>query len=141
MIGASQHIGIAILVLTAIWGFLFVNPMSPAKKYWWSVSGKLAIMTLQTLGYKAKVDSEYISVWVELRPQSSIMVDKIVIKIGRERITSSDWKSHEVAEREHKFLDFKRPDWLGVGEHEAKLIAYTPEGYSKSRKFILEVTV
>lgn len=139
MIGASQCIGIAILVLTAIFGFLFVNKMSPVRKYWWSASGKLAIMTLQTPGYKAKANSEYISVWVELTSWSGIMVDRIIIKIGRKRITSFDWTSHEVKAREHKFLDFKRPAWLGVGEYEAKVIAFTPEGYSKSKKFMLEV--
>ena len=140
MIGASQCVGIAILVLTAIGGFLFVNPMSPVKKYWWSASGKLVISSLQTPGYKAKVDSEYISVWVELTSWSGILVEKIVIKIGQKKIASFDWKSHDVITREHKFLDFKRPDWLGVGGHEAKLIAYTPEGYSKSSKFLLDVT-
>jgi hypothetical protein len=140
IIGTSQYIGIAILALTAIWGFLFVNPKSPVKKYWWSASGKLAITTLQTPGYKATVHNEYISVWVELASWSGIMVDRIILKVGRARMSSFDWKSHEVLAREHKFLDFKRPVWLCVGEYEAELIAYTPEGYSKSRKFILEVT-
>ncbi|MFH1775367.1 MAG: hypothetical protein ABH839_01730 [Chloroflexota bacterium] len=139
MIGVSQCIGIAILVLTAIWGFLFVNPMSPVKKYWWSASGKLAIMTQQTPGYEPRANSEYISVWVELTSWSGIMVDRIVIKIGQKRISSFDWNSHEVIAREHKFLDFGRPDWLCSGEYRVKLIAYTTEGYSKSRKFILKV--
>jgi hypothetical protein len=139
MIGTSQYIGIAILVLAVIWGFLFVNPKSPVKKHWWSASEKLMIMTLQTPGYKATVNSGYISVWIDLTSHSGIMVDRIVMKIGWERITSFDWKSHEVMAREHKFLDFERPNWLSAGEHEAKLIAYTPEGYSKSGKFILEV--
>lgn len=34
-----------------------------------------------------------------------------------------------------------RPDWLGAGQYEASLVAYTPDGYSKSRKFILEITL
>jgi hypothetical protein len=140
MPGPHKYVGLALFVLAFIWAYLFVSPFSPVKRYWWSVSDKLVIMTLQTPGYKAKVTSEYITVWVELRPRSSIMVDRIVIKIGRERITSFDWKSHEVAAREYKFVDFERPNWLGVGEHETRLIAYTPEGYSKSGKFILEVT-
>ncbi|OGN90712.1 MAG: hypothetical protein A2158_03865 [Chloroflexi bacterium RBG_13_46_14] len=142
MIGASQCIGIVILGLTAIWGFLFVYPKSPVKKYWWSALGKLTIMTPpQTPGYKSTVNNELISVWVDLTSWSGIMVEKIVIIIGREKTPSFDWTSHEVMGREHKFLDFKRPSWLGTGEYEAKLIAYTPEGYSKSEKFILEVTV
>lgn len=141
IIGASQCIGITILALTAIEGFLFVNPKSPVRKYWWSAAGKLAIRTLQEPGYRAKANIEYISVWVDLVSWSGIMVSKIVIKIGRKRITSSDWKSHEVIGSEHKFLDFEKPDWLGMDEHEAQLIAYTPEGLSKSRKFVIEVTV
>ncbi len=109
---------------------------------WWSTSGKLAIMTLQTLGYKATVNSKVISVWIDLTSPSSITVDRLVLKIGRkEGIPSFEWKPHEVTVHEHKFLDFKRPDWLTIGKHEARLIAYTPEGYSKSKEFILEVTV
>jgi hypothetical protein len=141
MIGTSQCIGITILVLTAIFGFLFVNPKSPVKKYWWSAHGILAIRTLQEPGYRAKDNIEYISVWVDLVSWSGIIVSKIDVKTGRERITSLDWKSHEVIGSEHKFLDFKKPVWLGMGEHEAQLIAYTPEGLSKSRKFVIEVTV
>jgi len=140
MIGASQYIGIAILVLAVIWWFLFVNPISPVRKYWWSASDKLAIMIVQEAGYRAKVNSEYISVWVDLGSRSGIMVDKIVLKIGHKRVTLDNWKPHDVMAREHKFQDFKRPDWLDMGKHESQLIAYTPEGYSKSRKFILEIT-
>ena len=138
---ASLCVGTVMLMLAAIWWFLFLNPKSPVKKYWWSIPDKLMFVVSKELGYKAKVNSEYISCWIDLTSQSGIKVDKIVLKITqKERIPSFEWKSHEVVAREHKFLDFKRPDWLGVGEYEAKLIAYTPEGYSKSRKFILEVT-
>jgi len=140
MLEPHLYVGLAFFVLAFIWTCLFVLPFSPVKRYWWSVPDKLVIMTLQKPGYKAKANSEYITVPAELRPRSSIMVDRIVIKIGRERVTSFDCKSHKVVARELKFLDFERPDWLGVGEHEAQLIAYTPEGYSKSEKFILEVT-
>ena len=135
-----QYIGIAFFVLAFIWAYLFVLPFSPIKRYWWSASDKLVIMTIEEPGYKAKANSEYITVWAELRPRSSIIVDRIDIKIGRKRCTSFDWKSHTVASSEHKFVDFERPDWLCAGEHEAKLIAYTPEGYSKSGKFVVEVT-
>lgn len=38
------------------------------------------------------------------------------------------------------YVNFDRPSWLGNGEHEAELIACTPEGRSKSGKFIVEVT-
>jgi len=141
MIGASQCIGIAILALTAIWGFLFVNPISPVKKYWWSASGKLTFIITQEPGYRATANNEYISVWIELVSWSGIMVDRIILKIGRKRIPSFDWRPHEVLAREHKFREFKRPDWLDMGVYKAHLIAYTPEGYSKSRKFMLEVTV
>ena len=141
MIGTSQYIGITILTLAVIWGFLFLNPKSPVKKYWWSIPDQLKILTLQTPGYKATVNSEYISVWVDLTSRSGLIVDKIGLKIGRqEAIISDEWKPHEVITREHKFLDFNRPDHLNTaGEYKARLIAYTSEGYSKSGEFILEV--
>ncbi|HUV51597.1 MAG TPA: hypothetical protein VMW64_00805 [Dehalococcoidia bacterium] len=135
---ASLCVGIVMLMLATIWGFLFLCPKSPVKKYWWSIPDKLMFVIPKEPGYKATVHSEYVSVWVDLTSQSGIMVDRIAIKIGRKRIYSFEWKSHEVAAHEHKFLDFKRPDWLGTGKYEAKLIAYTTEGYSQSRKFILE---
>jgi len=140
MIGTSQYIGIVFLVLGIIWLLLFVSPKSPVKKYWWSASGKLMFVIPQELGYKPTVSKEIISVWVDITAPSGIMVSKIVLKITqKEGIPSFEWKSHEVMTREHRFLDFKRPDWLDIGEYETKLIAYTPEGFSKSRKFILEV--
>ncbi len=96
----------------------------------------------QELGYEPTVSKENISVWVDLATHSVIMVNKIGLKITqKEGIPSFEWKPHKVGEREHKRLDFKRPDWLGMGKYEARLIAYTPEGISKSEKFILEVTV
>jgi len=96
-------------------------------------------MIPQELGYKPTVRGELITVWVDLTPRSSIIVDRIALKIGRRRIYSFEWKSHEVVAHEHKFLDFKKPDWLGTGKYEAKLIAYTPEGYSKSEQFTFTV--
>jgi len=38
MIGVSQWVGIALLSLAVVWGFLFVNPKSPVRKIWWSTS-------------------------------------------------------------------------------------------------------
>lgn len=140
MIGGPQYVGIGVLALAAIWGFLFVNPISPVKKCWWSALGKLTFMIDHDPGHGAKANNEYISVWVALVSWQGIMVDRLVLKIGRKRISSFDWKPHEVLEREYKFVDFERPDWLNMGVYEAQLIAYTHEGYSKSKMFMLEVS-
>ena len=140
MITSNFYIGLAFIIFSFIWLCLFVLPISPIKRRRWSIPSKLVVMTLENPGYKARATSEYISVWVELRPQSRIIVDRIVLKIGRKKFPSFEWKSHEVTGREHKSLDFKRPDWLHIGEYEINLIAYTPDGFSKSVKFILEVT-
>ena len=136
---ASLYVGGTMLVVATIWGFLFLCPKSPVKKYWWAISDKLMFRVPQEPGYKAKVNNGVITVWVDLISSSSIIVDRIVLKIERKKgIPSFEWNSHMV-EKEHKFLDFRRPSWLDVGKYEARLIAYTPEGYSKSGKFILEV--
>ncbi len=136
---ASLFVGIVMLILATIWGFLFLCPKSPVKRYWWSIPDKLMFRTPQEPIYKATVSSEIVSVWVDLASPSSIMVDRIVLKIGRKKgILSFEWNPHVIT-TEHKFLDFKRPDWLDVGKHGARLIAYTPDGYSKSGKFVLEV--
>ena len=140
MIGTSQYIGIALFVIAAIWWYLFLYSKSPVKKYWWAIPDKIMFLVSEELGYKPTVSKENISVWVDLTSYSGIMVNRIVLKIRqKESIPSFEWNSHKVMTREHKFLNFKRPGWLSVGEYESELIAYTPEGYSKSRKFTLEV--
>ncbi len=139
MIGPSQWVGIALLSLAVVWGFLFVNPKSPVRKYWWSISDKLVIVNMQYAGQGAKANAKYITVFTELRPRLHIMVDKIAIEIKRKKISSFHWKSHEVAVAEQILVNFERPDWLYAGVYEAKLIAFTPEGRSKSGKFTVEV--
>ena len=141
LITVSQQLGIGLVLLSLVLAFLFVYPKSPVRKKWWSVSGKLQIATSEEPGYKAHANSEYISVWVLVTSWSGIIVERIVIEIRGERIPSFDWKSHQLIGRENKFLDFKRPDWFGLGKYKLNLIAYTPDGYSKSREFILEVTI
>lgn len=140
IIGVSQSIGIVILVIGAIWGFLFVCPVSPARERWWSVSGKLGFLISEESGYRARASNEYISVWIELVSWSGIMVDRIVLKIGRKKVSCFDWRAHVVAGRAHGFVDFVRPDWLDRGVCEAELVAYTREGYCKSKKFMVEVS-
>jgi hypothetical protein len=136
---ACLYVGIPMLVLAAIWGFLFLCPKSPVKKHLWAIPDKLMFTTPQELGYEPKVKTECISVWVDLTSLSGIMVDMIALKIRwRKGIPSFEWNSH-VLNKERKYLDFKRPDYLNAGKYKARLIAYTPEGYSKSREFILEV--
>ena len=79
------------------------------------------------------------AVYTRLIAQSIIRVNRIVIKIGCRGIASDDWKPCDVTADEEKYVNFNRPNWLSAGKHEAKLIAFTPEGYSKSKKFIIEV--
>lgn len=142
MITVSQQLGIGLILVSFVLLFLFAYPKSPVRKYWWSISSKLMFAIPQELGYEPTVSKENISVWVDLSTHSVMMVNKIELKITqKEGIPSFEWKSHKVGGREHKRLDFKRPDWLGVGKYEAKLIAYTPDGFSKSDKFILDVAV
>jgi hypothetical protein len=141
MAEASLCVGIALLTLAAIWCFLFLYSKSPVKKYWWSIPDKLMVVTLQIPGYKAKVNDKNISVWIDLTSSSGIMVDRIDLKIERKRgIPSFEWNPQAIRKK-YKFLDFQRPDWLRAGKYKAKLIAYTPEGYSKSGEFMLEVDV
>ena len=66
-------------------------------------------------------------------------VDEILLIIARKKIVPLDWKSHEVTADESGYVNFDRPEWLHSGNHSARLIAYTPYGYSKSEKFILTI--
>ena len=140
MITISQQLGIGLIIVAIILSFLFLNPKSPVKKHWWSVSDKIAVVNLQYTGGGARGNDKYISVYAELRPRSIIRVDRIDLETKRGKITSSDWTAKDITVDESMFVNFERPDWLGAGKHEAKLKAFTPEGTSKSGKFIVEVT-
>jgi len=139
MITPYSYIGLAFVIFSIVWAYLFILPISPIKRSW-AISDKLIVSTLTSPGYKPHINNDVISVWVELKPRSSIKVDKIVLAIRREKIPSLGWKAHKVVSNEHKYMDFKKPDWLNQGNFKLKLIAYTPEGYSKSGQFVLEVS-
>lgn len=139
MITISQQLGIGLIIVAIILGFLFLNPKSPVKKHWWSVSDKFTIANMQYGGRNARGNGKYISVYAELRPRSIVQVDRIDIEIKRKKITSFDWTAKNITVHESMFVNFETPNWLGVGEYGAKLIAFTPEGKSKSGKFIVEV--
>jgi len=134
LITISQQLGIALIILGGIFLFLFANPKSPVRKYWWSISGKLGVVLISKLG----VGDTYLTIHVGLRAMSVIRVDKIVLKIGGKRLPS-DWESARVEADENRYINFTRPDWLHVGEYTASIIAYAPGGFSKSEKFLVKV--
>jgi len=139
LITISQQLGITLLILGGIFLFLFAYPKSPIRKYWWSVSGKLGVVNIGTMGINTVgVGAEYLTIHVGLRAASVIRVDKIVLKIGRKSLVSN-WESTRVEADETRYINFTRPDWLHVGEYKANLIAYTPDGFSKSERFLIEV--
>lgn len=134
LITISQQLGIALVVVGIVLVFLFVNPKSPVREKWWSISGKLGVVLIHKMG----VGNEYLTAHVGLRAVSVIQVDKIVLKIGHESLLS-DWKSTRVEADETRYINFIRPNWLYAGDYAACLIAYTLEGFSRSEKFTLTV--
>jgi hypothetical protein len=104
-----------------------------------SVSSTLSITVEDYGGFLPKGNRQYLTVYKTLRALSPIEVDKIVLTIDRKRIIPRDWESHKVAGDESEYLNFNRPEWLPNGNHRARLIAYTPYGYSKSEEFTIEV--
>ena len=114
---------------------LFVNPKSPVRRYCCSISGKLGVILIDGMNAGHK----YLTAYVGLRAVSVIQVDKIILKIGGKRLLS-DWEATRVEADKSRYINFVRPDWLHVGEYEARLIAYTPEGFSKSEKFLIKVS-
>jgi hypothetical protein len=135
----AEHIGIGFFVLAGIWGILFVFPKSPIRKWCWSVSNKLSITIEHYSGFPPKGNRRYLTVYKTLRALTPIKVDQILLCIGRKTVIPRDWKSHKVAGDESEYINFDRPEWLPNGNHSAKLIVYTPDGYSKSEIFTLEV--
>ena len=132
------NIGLVLVIIGAIWGFLFVNPRSPVRKYCWSVSGKLGVVLIYNGRHNVGVGDSYLSVYVGLRALSDVQVDKINLRIMRKRLLS-DWKPKVIQGDNSQIINFPRPSWLHRGEYEAYLIAYTPDGFSKSEKFLVKV--
>ena len=133
------HVGIGLFALGLVWGILFFKPNSPIRKRCWSVSDKLSIAIINYGGFPPKGGRQYLTVYKTLRALSPIRVDKMALLIGKKKIVSYHWKSYEVTGDESDYVNFDRPEWLRNGNHSARLIAYTPHGYSKSEKFRLEV--
>jgi hypothetical protein len=135
----SECIGIGFFVLAIVWGILFVNPKSPIRRWCWSASDKLSIAVMNYGGFPPQGNRRYLTIYATLRALSPIRVDKMLLSIGRKKILHFDWKSHNVNGDESGYVDFNRPEWLRSGNHSARVIAYTPYGYSKSEKFIIAV--
>jgi hypothetical protein len=141
MIG-THYTGIALLCLGIIWWFLFLYPKSPVKKYWWSISNKLAVIIIKLGVYGAKANDKYITIHFGLRAQTTIKVNTITIKIkGYNEIPPFNWKTKEITADEHILISFITPIGLKTGDHQAQLKVYTSDGYSKSARFTLEARI
>jgi hypothetical protein len=139
MVDISQQVGIGLIIIACILALLFICPKSPVRKKWWSASGKLAITLADDSKVGVSVDEGNIIVRVGLIAIPSIQVDKITLRIGRMKPCVSDWKPMEVKAVESRYINFQKPSEISKGCYNARLCAYTPDGYSKSNKFSLEI--
>lgn len=135
----SKWMGIGCLILVVIWGILFVFPRSPIRKSCWSASDRLSIEKINYAGFEPKGNRKYLSIYITLRALSRIKVEEILLSIERKKMIPLDWKSYEVTGEKSGYVNFKKPEWLISGKHSARLIVYTPYGYSKSEKFTIRV--
>ena len=138
MIGASQWVGIALLSLAGVCGFLFVNPKSPVRKIWWSTS-KLGLTVAQNTEVRVNANDEDSAIHVGMVAVPCIYVEKVRLKIGGTRIWALNWEPMEVKAIEAPYIKFPKPHQLGKGCYNARLYAHTPEGFSKSKKFSIRV--
>ncbi|MFC1931153.1 hypothetical protein ACFLXJ_02995 [Chloroflexota bacterium] len=138
MIGASQFVGFALFSLAVVWFFLFVNPKSPVRRIWWSTS-KLGITLADSSEFGININEEEFTIRVGLFAVPAIRVDKISLKIGQTRVWASNWKPMDIKAIEAPFIKFPKPHQLGKGQYYANLKAHTPEGFSKSEKFLIKV--
>ena len=117
---------------------LFVNPKSPLRKHCYQIPGKLGVQIVNDGRNNINVSGEYLTIYLGLRAIVDIKVDKVDLKIGHKKPLPSDWKPRVIQGDETRYINFQRPSWLGKGKHQAYLVAYTPEGFSKSNRFIVE---
>lgn len=140
IIGPQLWIAIGLFVVASILAFLFVNPKSPVRRRWWSISNRLGIVLINYGPTKniVGIGDKYLTIHVGLRAISDIQVDKIELKIGRNSLLS-DWKSSVIQGDEPRYINFTRPNWLRKGQYKSHLVARTPDGFSKSKKFPVKV--
>ena len=134
MISFSQQLGIGLLVVACILGLLFVNPKSPIRRRWWSVSGKLAIQVVRNEDIELRVGEGRFTVYIGFVAMPSMQVDKISLKIGRMRLWASDWEPREVAATEAWYVSFVKPPQLSTGTYDSNVFAHTRDGHSKSKR-------
>lgn len=139
MIGASQWVGITLLSLAFIWGFLFVFPKSPVKQIWWSTN-KLVITLADECEVRININDESFTIRVGMVAVPSIYVEKISLRVAKKRMYALNWDADEIKAIEAPYITFPKPDILNIGYYKATLYAHTTEGFSKSKKFSLIVS-
>jgi len=132
---AFRDIGLGFIIAGILGLALVVNPKSPLRKYLVSTTELGVIIELNQ---PPQVTNNQIIIPVGLNALSDIRIDKIDLRVGRRKLTS-DWKPKSIQCYEPEIRYFPRPNWLYRGKHEAYLKAYTPDGFSKSKKFTINV--
>lgn len=134
MITFSLQLGIGLIAIAGILGFLFVYSKSPVRRRWWSISNKLGVKVLGNV----RVNNSSIEIEVGYVAVPSVQVDAIKLRIRRQPL-ECDWECQTIEATGRLYVKCPRPSWLRKGQYEACLIAYTPDGFSKSKKFSIRV--
>ena len=108
------------------------------RKIWWSTS-KLGITLADNSVIRVNANDENFTIRVGMVAVPSIYVEKISLRIARIRVCALNWEPMEVKAIEAPYIKFPKPYQLGKGCYNASLCAYTPEGFSKSKKFSIKV--
>ncbi len=139
MITISLQLGIGLIAIGFIFGFLFVYPKSPVRRQWWSISNKLSITLADNSVIRVNANDENFTIRVGMVAMSSFYVEKISLRIARIRVRALNWEPMGVKGMEAPYIKFPKPHQLGKGCYNASLYAHTPEGFSKSKKFSIRV--
>ena len=139
VIADSQQLAVGLLIVGVILWFLFVNPWSPVRKRWWSVSSKLGVTLADNRDVEVGIGENSFTVRVGFNAVSSTRVEKISLKVGRVKVWSSDWIPIEIEGLEGPYVNFPRPRQISEGCYNARLCAYTPDGISNSERFSISV--
>lgn len=138
MIPSIWQVGLGLIIIGSILLILFICPMSPVRRKWWSISDKMGVVYKKVSQYDIKVHEESFIIFIDLRPTSDIQIDSIILRVGHKSI-QSDWKPKSINDMGVHILNFKRPDWVTSGCYKARVIVYTPIGFSKSKEITINV--
>ncbi len=134
----TQWVGLTLIILSVVWCYFMVLPISPVKKYWWAVEPhRLSLVLLDGSSFDKSTGKIQVYVgFSTLDAKVSVEIERIWLDFGKTKVVS-DWeKGVPSLDRQHIY--FSVGSFI-KGIHRVRLIARTEDGIAKSQWFNVNI--